>query len=88
MLQFLAKWEFDPVEVAASGCQGIHPLLLLFAFWRSNFTVSYFGANIYPEVLVVKTVGHSEWVTGKFVQVKEDGTKPISICCRGVSARN
>ncbi|MGH6882948.1 MAG: hypothetical protein ACREFM_18645, partial [Hypericibacter sp.] len=38
-------------------------------FGRSNFTVSYFGANIYPENV---TVGLEQeriagWVTGKFV---------------------
>lgn len=47
-------------------------------FGRSDFTVSYFGANIYPENV---TVGLEqglvkEWVTGKFVlQVREDRDK-------------
>ncbi|MFN6568058.1 phenylacetate--CoA ligase family protein [Dendronalium sp. ChiSLP03b] len=55
--------------------KGIHPLPFVYVFGRSNFTVSYFGANIYPENV---TVGLEqpliqEWVTGKFVlQVKED----------------
>lgn len=74
MLEFLAEWGFDPVA-ALQGGRGIHPLPFVYVFGRSNFTVSYFGANIYPENV---TVGLEqpivrEWVTGKFVlQVKED----------------
>jgi phenylacetate-CoA ligase len=76
MLQFLAEWEFDPVAaLRQQGGRGIHQLPFVYVFGRSNFTVSYFGANIYPENV---TVGLEqpvirEWVTGKFVlQVKED----------------
>lgn len=59
----------------ATQIRGIHQLPFVYVFGRSNFTVSYFGANIYPENV---TVGLEqpvirEWVTGKFVlQVKED----------------
>ncbi|TVP64089.1 MAG: phenylacetate--CoA ligase family protein [Nodularia sp. (in: Bacteria)] len=79
MLEFLAEWGFDPVENLRSQTQqlprGIHPLPFVYVFGRSNFIVSYFGANIYPENV---TVGLEQgripqWVTGKFVlQVKED----------------
>lgn len=79
MLKFLAEWGFDPVGALRSEAgRGIHPLPFVFVFGRSNFTVSYFGANIYPENV---TVGLEqpvirEWVTGKFVlQVKEDADK-------------
>ncbi|MBD2003150.1 MULTISPECIES: phenylacetate--CoA ligase family protein [Cyanophyceae] len=79
MLQFLAEWGFNPVEILQlQGGRGIHPLPFVYVFGRSNFTVSYFGANIYPENV---TVGLEqpiirEWVTGKFVlQVKEDADK-------------
>ncbi|MEP0779156.1 phenylacetate--CoA ligase family protein [Microcoleus sp. ZQ-A2] len=74
MLEFLAEWGFDPMAELPGG-RGIHPLPFVYVFGRSNFTVSYFGANIYPENV---TVGLEqpvirEWVTGKFVlQVKED----------------
>jgi phenylacetate-CoA ligase len=77
MLEFLAQWEFDPVA-ALQGGRGIHLLPFVYVFGRSNFTVSYFGANIYPENV---TVGLEqslirEWVTGKFVlQVREDADK-------------
>jgi len=79
MLKFLAEWGFDPVEtLQQEGGRGIHPLPFVYVFGRSNFTVSYFGANIYPENV---TVGLEqpmirEWVTGKFVlQVQEDADK-------------
>ncbi|MEH2274882.1 MAG: phenylacetate--CoA ligase family protein [Nostoc sp.] len=82
MLQFLAEWGFNPLENLCSNTQqsprGIHQLPFVYVFGRSNFTVSYFGANIYPENV---TVGLEqpiiqEWVTGKFVlQVQEDADK-------------
>jgi phenylacetate-CoA ligase len=74
MLEFLAAWDFNPLT-KLQNYRGIHQLPFVYVFGRSNFTVSYFGANIYPENV---TVGLEqpiirEWVTGKFVlQVKED----------------
>lgn len=78
MLQFLAQWGFDPVKDLNSPHRGIHPLPFVYVFGRSNFTVSYFGANIYPENVTVglEQPGIQQWVTGKFVlQVKEDADK-------------
>ncbi len=79
MLEFLAKYSFDPVaELQNQGGRGVRQLPFVYVFGRSNFTVSYFGANIYPENV---TVGLEqpvirEWVTGKFVlQVQEDADK-------------
>ena len=77
MLEFLAEWGFNPLTELENH-RGIHQLPFVYVFGRSNFTVSYFGANIYPENV---TVGLEqpiirEWVTGKFViQVKEDADK-------------
>jgi phenylacetate-CoA ligase len=77
MLKSLAEWGFNPLEELQQN-RGIHQLPFVYVFGRSNFTVSYFGANIYPENV---TVGLEqpiirEWVTGKFVlQVKEDEDK-------------
>lgn len=82
MLQFLAEWGFDPREKLRSDTgdllRGIHSLPFVYVFGRSNFTVSYFGANIYPENVTVglEQPVIQEWVTGKFVlQVKEDTDK-------------
>ncbi|MBE9231035.1 phenylacetate--CoA ligase family protein [Cuspidothrix issatschenkoi LEGE 03284] len=77
MMEFLANWGFDPLGELKDH-RGIHQLPFVYIFGRSNFTVSYFGANIYPENV---TVGLEqpiirEWVTGKFVlQVQEDVDK-------------
>lgn len=83
MLEFLAEWGFDPVAaLQQAGERGIHGLPFVYVFGRSNFTVSYFGANIYPENVTVglEQPGIREWVTGKFVlQVKEDADKNRSL---------
>ncbi|TAE59702.1 MAG: phenylacetate--CoA ligase family protein [Nostocales cyanobacterium] len=74
MLQFLKEWNFDPV-VELGENRGIHQLPFVYVFGRSNFTVSYFGANIYPENVTVALEQPiiKEWVTGKFVlQVREN----------------
>jgi len=44
-------------------------LPFVYVFGRSLFTVSYFGANIYPENVTVglEQPGISDWTTGKFV---------------------
>lgn len=78
MLEFLAAWNFNPLQDLASSDRGIYPLPFVYVFGRSHFTVSYFGANIYPENVTVglEQAPISEWVTGKFVmQVQEDSDR-------------
>ncbi|MEG4571319.1 phenylacetate--CoA ligase family protein [Microcoleus sp. N3A4] len=86
MLNFLAEWGFNPVaslqQAAAMKVsdfpRGIRCLPFVYIFGRSHFTVSYFGANIYPENVTVglEVPTIREWVTGKFVlQVKEDADR-------------
>ena len=56
------------------GVRGVRPLPFVYVFGRSDFTVSYFGANIYPENVTVglEQPGISAYLTGKFVlEVKE-----------------
>jgi phenylacetate-CoA ligase len=80
MLELLSEYEFAPIaELQAAtpelADRGMRPLPFVYVFGRSHFTVSYFGANIYPENVTVglEQAPVSEWVTGKFVmQVKED----------------
>lgn len=76
MLEFLAAAGFDPVaSLQQHGVRGNYSLPFVYVFGRSDFTVSYFGANIYPENVTVglEQPKIREWVTGKFVlQVKED----------------
>jgi phenylacetate-CoA ligase len=74
MLEFLSEWGFNPTEVL-SNTRGIRNLPFVFVFGRSNFTISYFGANIYPENIKVglEQPVIRDWVTGKFVmQIQED----------------
>lgn len=79
MLSQLADWGFDPLaELQPHGQRGLHPLPFVYVFGRSHFTVSYFGANIYPENVTVglEQPDIQDWVTGKFVlQVKEDADR-------------
>ncbi len=80
MLEFLAEWGFNPLgnrqdRQDAYLTRGVRNLPFVYVFGRSNFTVSYFGANIYPENVTVglEQPVIKEWVTGKFVlQVIED----------------
>ena len=73
MLAFCGRHGFDPVAElgrrAGSGGRGIRPLPFAYVFGRSHFTVSYFGANVYPENVAVglEQPAVSGWVTGKFV---------------------
>ncbi len=79
MLQFLAEWGFHPSE-ALSHVRGIRNLPFVFVFGRSNFTISYFGANIYPENIKVGLEQPliRNWVTGKFVmQIQEGADKNL-----------
>ncbi len=74
MLKFLAEWGFDPISSLTSE-RGNHALPFVYVFGRSHFTVSYFGANIYPENVTVglEQSPICDWVTGKFVlQVQQD----------------
>ena len=79
MMWFLSKWGFDPyIELRQHSERGMRELPFVFVFGRSDFTVSYFGANIYPENVTVglEQPEVSAAVTGKFVlEVKEDADK-------------
>lgn len=77
LLDFLAARGFDPTA-ALREQRGIYPLPFVYVFGRSHFTVSYFGANIYPENVTVglEQAPICNWVTGKFVlQVNEDADR-------------
>jgi phenylacetate-CoA ligase len=79
MLEFLRSQGFDPIAtLQQQGSRGIHSLPFVYVFGRANFVISYFGANIYPENIIVglEQLQIREWVTGKFVmEVKEDADK-------------
>lgn len=72
MLEFCSRHGHDPLSEtgAETGARrGAPRLPFVYVFGRSLFTVSYFGANIYPENVTValERPAVSDWVTGKFV---------------------
>lgn len=69
LLAFLAGYGFDPLAALGAGARGARDMPFVFVFGRSDFTVSYFGANIYPENVTVglEQPAVSGFVTGKFV---------------------
>jgi phenylacetate-coenzyme A ligase PaaK-like adenylate-forming protein len=93
MLAFCADHGFDPLAAldAATGVdpgdgrgeglgdrRGAPPLPFVYVFGRSLFTVSYYGANIYPENIAagLEQPAVSGWVTGKFViEIAEDADR-------------
>jgi phenylacetate-CoA ligase len=68
MLRFLSGHGFDPHTELGAG-RGARPLPFVFVFGRSAFTVSYFGANVFPENVTVglERAPVNAWVTGRFV---------------------
>ena len=82
MLRFAADHDGKPGKEILN--KSVIPLPFVYVFGRADFTVSFFGANIYPENVTVglEQPGIQQWVSGKFVlQVKEsaDGNKLLSI---------
>jgi phenylacetate-CoA ligase len=61
-------WPAGSGEAAEEG-RGNWPLPFLYLFGRADFTVSYFGANVYPENISVglEQPQVRDWVSGKFV---------------------
>ena len=85
MIAFLHTQGFDPfAELKAIDNRGVFPFPFVYVFGRSDFTISFFGANIYPENVIVglEQPGIKDWVTGKFVMAvekDEDGNSCLSI---------
>jgi phenylacetate-CoA ligase len=75
MLALLASKGFDPLsQIELQNRRGIRDLPFVYVFGRSQFAISYFGANIYPENVTIglEQSPICEWVTGKFVmQIRE-----------------
>jgi phenylacetate-CoA ligase len=67
LLQRVRDLGADPL--AGLDEKGVTPLPFVYLFGRADFTVSYFGANIYPENISVglEQPDIRNWVSGKFV---------------------
>lgn len=76
LLSLLHEHGFDPLAALGTGARGARRLPFVYVFGRADFTVSFYGANIYPENVTVglEQPAINAWVTGKFVlEVREDG---------------
>jgi phenylacetate-CoA ligase len=90
LLEFLQDRGFT--SPAKYGLEGESwPLPFVWVFGRADFTVSFYGANVYPENVVVglEQSGLTDWVSGKFVmEVKSDanGSEFLHIAVELLSA--
>lgn len=75
----LAELGFDAEAAARQGGErGVRPLPFVHVFGRSQFAVSYYGANVFPDAVVIglEQPALRELVTGKFVlEVRDDADK-------------
>lgn len=65
---------FDPLAALPADTV-VHDLPFVWVFGRLDFTVSFYGANVFPENVTIglEQEGVREWVTGKFVmESRED----------------
>jgi phenylacetate-CoA ligase len=61
-------------EARRGGSRGVRPLPFVYVFGRSHFAVSYYGANVFPDTVIIglEQPAIRELVTGKFVlEVRE-----------------
>jgi phenylacetate-CoA ligase len=75
MMRFVRERGFDPLADLGYPDRGVRPMPFAYVFGRADFTISYFGANVFPENISVglEQSPIASWVTGKFVmQVRED----------------
>jgi len=66
----LSELGFDAeAEARRDGTRGVHALPFVYVFGRSHFAVSYYGANVFPDMvsIALEQPATSPWVTGKFV---------------------
>jgi phenylacetate-CoA ligase len=65
-------------EVRRAGDRGVRPLPFAYVFGRARFAVSFYGANVFPEMvsIALEQPHTRDFVTGKFVmEVKEDARR-------------
>lgn len=70
MREFLKDWGVDDLTgYGLDPARPVRPLPFVYLFGRADFTISYYGANLYLENVAVglERPGIVDWVTGKFV---------------------
>ncbi len=84
MLAHLRALGCDPVATArAAGARTIRELPFVYVFGRSHFAISYFGANVFPEMVQValEEAALAAHVTGKFVMhLVADADQNLAFC--------
>jgi len=82
MMDFLRDWGLGSLKeqgVESEECS----LPFVWVFGRADFTVSFYGANVYPENVKtgLEQPEFSDWITGKFVMdvCEEDGCESLHI---------
>jgi phenylacetate-CoA ligase len=82
-------------EARRGGERGVRPLPFVYVFGRSHFAVSYYGANVFPDTVIIglEQPAIRELVTGKFVlEVREDDRRDrqlwiaVELSARGAGA--
>jgi len=81
MMAFMKDHGADPAAaLAPDDRHGDYALPFVYLFGRADFTLSYYGANIYPENLSVglEQPPLTDWVSGKFVMeiTRDDDDNP------------
>jgi phenylacetate-CoA ligase len=71
----LADYQFDAEFAVARAGLRARRQPFVFVFGRANFTLSFFGANVFPETisLALEKPSLSRWTTGKFVMEVKEG---------------
>jgi phenylacetate-CoA ligase len=87
LMHAVASYGFDPLPLLPRG--GAKQLPFVYVFGRSDFTVSFYGANVFPENVTVglEQPQISPWVTGKFVIQVEHGERD-ALLAMGASLPN
>ncbi|HSS02566.1 MAG TPA: hypothetical protein VLM79_36145 [Kofleriaceae bacterium] len=82
-------------ETLRGGARGIRALPFVYVFGRSHFAVSYYGANVFPDTVIIglEQPEIRELVTGKFVlEVRETDDRDrelwiaVELSARGIEA--
>lgn len=71
----LAGFRFDAETAVAQAGLRARRLPFVYVFGRADFTISFFGANVFPETisLALEKPALSRWTTGKFVMEVKEG---------------
>jgi phenylacetate-CoA ligase len=82
MVAFLGEYGVtSPRDLLPAESVLVHPLPFVYVFGRADFTISYYGANIFPENVAVglEKKEFARLLTGKFVMSVGEGTSVAGV---------